>query len=566
MLPPPRRHAATWMLWTFCVALSACTNEPSEPRQTGSTQLLKVSGDGQRGDVGTVLASPLVVRLVDQDGRPMPNQIVRFEVGTGGGRVAPEIGTTDSAGEAQSQWTLGLSAGGQTTLARADGLTESPVIFSADATGVCTDQGLALRTSFAGIDDGSPSPDATIAAGPASLVLARNSSIALRHKTGALLDQKTIADFFVSVRTAGANRLTDPYVIYDPTSTRFFVANADGIQDCMPGSCPAMILFAVSKSSEPKSLTASDWFFYSFDRNRNITATGTPPPDSQWSDFDHLGVTTDLLVIGMPSVGSAKIRVLDKARLVRGEPVDTWIDFLELPAQPIPALGGVTNRLFVFFRANCSQTAQLVIGAVEGTPSAPTLTMASATTPNPCFPGAEPLAAEQPAGPPVDVVYFNVAPAQSAARLWIARTIGVSAGSSAITGIRWTEVDVSAWPAVSVVQEGTVSGNLWRYTPALTVDPMNNLAMIYAGSNATTFAGAYYTGRLAADALNTLRAERVLRAGTTTHQHVQSGRNRFTDYFAAVTDPVDQSFWIMGMYATGGSGSGTWVGNLVVCR
>lgn len=533
--------------------------------------LLMVSGSNQSAPPGQQVSAPLVVRLRDRFGNPTPNQVVRFRVTTGGGLLTPEVATTDSLGEARSTWTLGLAVGGQVASARADSLEASPVAFAATATGVCAEAGLALRTSFAGLNDGTPSPDLTIAAGPGSIVIARNSGLVIRHKTGAPVEQKTMAQFFGGVRPAGGNALTDPYVIYDPSSKRFFIANADGSVGCPAGICTGTILLAVSKSEDPVSLSATDWYFYAFNRNRNLTATGAPTTTNQWGDFDHLGVTKDLLVLGMnmvsydngPPVGSGKIRVFDKARLIRGDPVDTWTDFADLPERPIPALGTVSDRLLLYFRSVCEAGEHLLIGAVEGTPSAPTLTLKTVPTPDTCF-GSSPLEAAQQGGPALDINHLNVAPAVSGDHLWVARIEAANWNGGVITGVRWSEVNVSAWPSVSTTQQATLVGDHWRYAPAIAVDPMNNLAMIYARSSDTTFAGAYYSARLNADPANTLRSERSLRTGTAAYQQINAGRNRYTDYFSAAVDPADGSIWIFGMYATS-LGSGTWVGNLVAC-
>jgi adhesin/invasin len=69
-----------------------------------------VSGDLQAAVVGQRLSDPLVVRVVDEAGRPVPGQDVSFRVMKGGGSVFVEGTTTNPQGIAQNQWTLGLSA------------------------------------------------------------------------------------------------------------------------------------------------------------------------------------------------------------------------------------------------------------------------------------------------------------------------------------------------------------------------------------------------------------------------------------------------------------------------
>ena len=80
-----------------------------------------VSGNPQNGTVGTALASPLVVRVLDAAGRPVQGQQVTFTVLSGGGSVAPPAPTTGADGQASTSWTLGASAGAQQVQAKATG-------------------------------------------------------------------------------------------------------------------------------------------------------------------------------------------------------------------------------------------------------------------------------------------------------------------------------------------------------------------------------------------------------------------------------------------------------------
>ena len=80
-----------------------------------------VSGNPQNGTVGTALASPLVVRVLDAAGRPVPGQQVTFSVLSGGGSVSPAAPTTGADGQTSTSWTLGAGAGAQQVQAKATG-------------------------------------------------------------------------------------------------------------------------------------------------------------------------------------------------------------------------------------------------------------------------------------------------------------------------------------------------------------------------------------------------------------------------------------------------------------
>ena len=103
-----------------------------QPNNPVATTLEVVSGDGQSALVNQQLASPLVVRVKDQNDDPMSGVSVAFSV-TPSATVSPSSATTGTNGQAQTQLTLGSTAGTYTVTARASGITQS-VTFTATAT------------------------------------------------------------------------------------------------------------------------------------------------------------------------------------------------------------------------------------------------------------------------------------------------------------------------------------------------------------------------------------------------------------------------------------------------
>ena len=88
-------------------------------------------GSGQSGAVGTALANPLAVRVIDQFGNPVANVSVEWDAQQGS--VDPSSSTTGADGRAETSWVLGSSTGSQTATASRSSLTGSPVSFSATA-------------------------------------------------------------------------------------------------------------------------------------------------------------------------------------------------------------------------------------------------------------------------------------------------------------------------------------------------------------------------------------------------------------------------------------------------
>ena len=97
--------------------LAGCES-PTENVFQAPLQLSVVSGDGQTGSPGELLADPLVVKVEDSRGHGVRGQIVNFRVVEGGGTVFAGAAITNKDGIAQERWTLGPS-GAQTVEARA---------------------------------------------------------------------------------------------------------------------------------------------------------------------------------------------------------------------------------------------------------------------------------------------------------------------------------------------------------------------------------------------------------------------------------------------------------------
>lgn len=74
--------------------------------KTPPAALVIVSGNNQQGRLGQVLAQPLVIRLVDQNGALIPGVAVQWRVTKGDATLDPASGVTDAKGEASTRVTL----------------------------------------------------------------------------------------------------------------------------------------------------------------------------------------------------------------------------------------------------------------------------------------------------------------------------------------------------------------------------------------------------------------------------------------------------------------------------
>lgn len=97
-----------------------------------ATSLEYVSGNNQTGLAGEVLSNPFEVRILDEQGDPVPGYPVLFEILSSlGGSLASDSAYANASGVVAMSLTLGPSIGEYVVQARAEGLVNSPIFFNA---------------------------------------------------------------------------------------------------------------------------------------------------------------------------------------------------------------------------------------------------------------------------------------------------------------------------------------------------------------------------------------------------------------------------------------------------
>lgn len=96
-----------------------------------ATNVLKVGGDAETGQVGMVLGSQVRVQVRDRLNVPVVGQQVNFAVTGGSGSVSPSTATTNADGIASTSWTLGSAAGNNSVMASFPGTSVAAVSFTA---------------------------------------------------------------------------------------------------------------------------------------------------------------------------------------------------------------------------------------------------------------------------------------------------------------------------------------------------------------------------------------------------------------------------------------------------
>ena len=106
-----KHYRPTPLLLLALAALAACDDAGPDPTPSA---IEVISGDRQRAVQGLSLEEAIAVRVLDQDGRPLPGATIAFTPDPGHGQADSASAATDDGGEATALWTLGSGPGTQT--------------------------------------------------------------------------------------------------------------------------------------------------------------------------------------------------------------------------------------------------------------------------------------------------------------------------------------------------------------------------------------------------------------------------------------------------------------------
>jgi hypothetical protein len=139
------------------------------------------------------------------------------------------------------------------------------------------------------------------------------------------------------------------------------------------------------------------------------------------------------------------------------------------------------------------------------------------------------------------------------ATIYGAHTIGCNPGGGTVACVQWYRLGhLDTTPVL--VQQGILAGNgQYRFFPNVAVDSAGDMAIGYAYSSSSEYAGVRYTG-LASD--GTPEPEAVLKAGEGTIDG-----SRYGDFAGEVVDPDGCTIWHFEEYARAGALWGTWAGS-----
>lgn len=423
-------------------------------------------------------------------------------------------------------------------------------------------------------------PDPTCAVGPTHVINATNMVIQWRPRNNpqdAPEFEAPLALFFglVDVPTDFAYT-TDPKVIYDQYAGRFVLVVMDGNDLNL-----AKWLMAVSKTSDPND----GWWFHSFDR---FTIVGGI---FYYGDYPGLSVDDDAVYITANMFSNAPAYYGPYLWIVRKTPggydgpdglvFATTRDLKALgltatTTQPAhmfgPAPNGILGAPFGTFLVSYGGQSAGGIESIRviavndplGTAGGPFLflnTLTCGDIDNTVVPIPN---APQLGGPElihtIDRRVYNAVWRDNS--LYFAADCMPPSGPDAgqVTAHWWqvnTAFDGVFSPTVVLADQGNIGAEdlgagTYTWIPSVMVNAVGDMAVGFAASGPSIYAGAYFAARYADDPAGTIGSTCTLAAGLDYYYRIipPDTRNRWGDYTGLALSPTDQlTFWIYHEYA-----------------
>ena len=418
-------------------------------------------------------------------------------------------------------------------------------------------------------------PDPVGDVGPNHYVVMSNLYFAIYSKTGTLLlgpsaNNTLWAGFGGPCQTENAG---DPIVVYDQLADRWVLTQ-------FTAAGPTYYNYvAVSQTGDP----TGSYFRYAF-------STG-----SNFPDYPKYGIWPDALYISTREFAGSTFAgvgayAVNRAQLIAGNPAPQVISFVVPPGAtaynigdgllPSDLDGGTlppagSPNYFVGSMDNGGAyaapqdaltlwkfTANFTTPASSSFVLTNTIPVAAFDSVYPCTPSSRNCLEQPSTTNRLDILSYRQRPMHRLAyrnfgtHESLVTNQSVEAATN-IAGIRWYELR-SPGSAPFIHQQGTyapgTSDGIHRWMGSIAMDQQGNMALGYSVTNATTFPGVRYTGRLASDPLGTLpQGEGVFVNGTGS----QTGSQRWGDYTSMNVDSSDDcTFWYVNQYVPTTSSTG----------
>lgn len=457
----------------------------------------------------------------------------------------------------------------------ASAYTAAPFTFAAP-TGEPFDAVLSPGASpnFAALGDGNTviPPSVTGAVGLSHLMVATSADVQVQNKSGAVQQTMTQATFWSAA--SGSDTVWHPRIVYDGLRGRWlFAALAFG------ASVNTRLLLAASANSNP----TGSWYLYAVDIDATNDTFGQRP---------HLGFNNNAVVVQLNTYDSddgtfagSQIYAFDKNDAYAGATA-FYQRFTPDPedygGSQVPAItyeDVASTFLVQMWNNNSSGSGWLRLWSLSGAVGSATLTEGLFV--DPLLPwGDDPLN-----GPNVapqsgtsnkialgdsrmqSVVYRN-------GTVWATHTVFLPAEAPTRSAVQWLQIRPSDGHLLQggrIDDADGVSPHRFYALPSLAVNATDDVLVSYSRFSSQQYPSANYSFRSASDPANTLRDDRVLKAGDASYfkTNINGTTNLWGYYGATAVDPAnDSTMWTVQEYAAAPSGGvdrwGTWWGRIFV--
>jgi hypothetical protein len=425
-----------------------------------------------------------------------------------------------------------------------------------------------LGSSFATNSQATP-PDSNGVIGPKHFVEFINGTFAVYNKTNGNTVKRIADTKFWSnagLILANSDAVTDPRIVYDPASQRWFASMVDF--DANAPSDPTLeandFLLAVSLTSDPTG--AWKGFLLQAD-----------PDNGTFADFPTLGVDTDAVYLsgdmyqGEDNPMGPSLFSFPKADLIAATPSiarRTWHGVMDYDVrgqvlQPANCFDGTSSGaiLSVTDIGNDSDPhSNLVSFAVQNAGSA----TASLTAPSlvPTLPWEVPDSAYLPAPifapiQPDGTDTLQANEARLSAKVYTVNGIMYAVHNTLFNGrvaIRWYRVRPSDH---ALLESGTISDpNLDLFFPSIAANAAGVVVIGFNGCGLSTFISSYAMAGQTINGVTTFGNRILLQASATSYHDIYeelglADTSRWGDYSTTSVDPSDPNrFWTIQMYAS----------------
>ena len=438
-------------------------------------------------------------------------------------------------------------------------------------------RGQSIGQTWEGIvsDNTSVPPDPHGAPGPAGVLATVNLRISYFSKAGAIIWGPTaLGGTFFPANTGVGNQNSDPKVIFDQDSRRFFVIMQENQASTF------WLNVAVSRTADPRTSGAADWIVYRLNATENA-ASNSAGGVNYGGDYPGLAVDSRALYVtyrmyGFTASGqlsglgadyiNTALLILNKNQLLNGPGtvVSLYQNVFGLqPVTPIPQSGTAGNN--VMFMVNNSAANSITIYSVTDPLGARTVASRALTIVNRGngVGAGAPQSGSVLTVPTIDRTMGNAS--LTGGDIWFCATRGTAGGRAVAAYYR---VRLNGWPIggsnPTLVEDNTV-GNAaeWNFCPAIGVNLGGDAVITWTRSSSSIFPTIAYASRTSADAsfgtpqtvtTSISRPPPLPPIGPTFNSD-----GRWGDYFSAWPDPNDGSIWITSEWTRADTGNwSTW--------